>query len=316
MGWLIIGSIAFLVLFYFGGLYEKPSVDSYYRKFGWKFSTKQWASLLALLLMVPSFMAWVPANNVGIVYSPIGGTRTTTMDEGVHAKNPLDKIYKISTELQTAKIEDLTTQTKDAQFVTTDLEVKYKVNEENAYMVFKQFRTLKNVQESLISSASQRIFERITRKYNVIDCLGEYGVAIYDEFELELAAELATYGIDFDSVTIVDMDAGEAIEAAITAEAVAKKEVETAQQKLAKAETEAKQKSVLAQAEQDAAKIEADTKIIQAEAEKKANDLLLQSITDEIIMKLWIEKRNGEVPEYYGGDGADLIFNTGTLEEE
>ena len=261
-------------------------------------------------------MAWVPANHVGIVYSPIGGTRTTTMDEGVSAKNPLDVIYKISTELQTAKIENLTTQTKDAQFVTTDLEVKYKVNEENAYMVFKQFRTLKNVQESLLSSASQRIFERITRKYNVIDCLGEYGVAIYDELEVELAAELATYGIDFDSVTIIDMDAGEAIEAAITAEAVAKKEVETAQQQLAKAETEAKQKSVLAQAEQDAAKIEADTKIIQAEAEKKANDLLLQSMTDEIIMKLWIEKWDGKVPEYYGGDGADLIFNTGTLREE
>ena len=29
-----------------------------------------------------------------------------------------------------------------------------------------------------------------------------------------------------------------------------------------------------------------------------------------------IEKWNGKVPEYYGGEGTDLIFNTGELASE
>lgn len=77
------------------------------------------------------------------------------------------------------------------------------------------------------------------------------------------------YGIEFVSISIMDMDAGDEIEEAITAEAVAKKEVETAQQELLKTQTQAQKLAVQAQAEQDAAKIEAETLIIQAEAEKK-----------------------------------------------
>ena len=53
------------------------------------------------------------------------------------------------------------------------------------------------------------------------------------------------------------MDAGAALEQAITEEAVAKKAVETAEQNLLRTQTEAKQKSVQAQAEQDAARIQA-----------------------------------------------------------
>ena len=63
-----------------------------------------------------------------------------------------------------------------------------------------------------------------------------------------------------------------------------------------------------------AAKIQAETKIIQAEAEKKANELLQQSLTEDILIQQWIEKWNGKTPEYYGGNGTDLIFNTGSLQ--
>lgn len=128
--------------------------------------------------------------------------------------------------------------------------------------------------------------------------------------EASLTEEFAKYGVEFYSVSILDMDAGDAIENAITQEAVAKKAVETAEQNLRKAETEAKQQSVMAKAKQDAAKIEAETKIIQAESEKKANDLLNQSLTDEVLQKEWIAKWDGKMPTYYSGDnGAGIMFN-------
>lgn len=303
MLWIIIGIIVTIVLFVVFGLYENDNCD-----IAWKPCWGQVFSLLGLLLCLFGFITKIPANHVGIVYSPFGGTKDATLSEGFNTKNPLDKIYKISTEVQTKTVENLTTQTKDAQYVTSMLDIKYKVSASNAYMIFKQYRTLDNMSNNLIVSATQRVLEHITTTYNVIDILGEKRNDIYNELEISLAEEFALYGVEFVSITINDMDAGEALESAITAEAVAKKEVETAEQNLLKAETEAKQKSVQAKAEQEAAKIEAETKLIEAEAEKKANEMLNQTMTPEILQKLWIEKWNGVVPTYYGGD-ADLMLD-------
>ena len=305
MFWLIIGLIVGGFLFVLFGFSEKTGTRS---QRSWKLNTKQLYSLIGLLFLVFGFFVNIPANHVGIVYSPFGGTKTQTLSEGLKVKNIFDTVYKISTETQTTTVENLTTQTKDAQFLTSTLNIKYKVNPSNAYMVFKQYKTLKNTSDNLIVPTTQRVLELVTTNYNIIDILGEKRSEIYAELDSKLSEEFEKYGISFDSISITDMDAGEALEKAISDEAVAKKAVETAEQNLLKAETEAKQKSVQAQAEQDAAKIEAETKLIQAEADKKANELLNQSMSDEILQKLWIEKWDGKMPTYYGGDGG-LMFN-------
>lgn len=281
-----------------------------------KINRKQLFSLIGLLICLFGCFTKIPANSVGIVYSPFGGTKETTLSEGFHGKNILDKVYKISTEVQTMTVENLTTQTKDAQFLNSTLDIKYRVNVSNAYLIFKQYRTLDTMSQNLIIPTTQRTLELITTKYNVIDILGESRSSIYSELELALAAEFEKYGVEFYSISIIDMDAGEALEKAITEEAVAKKAVETAEQNLLKTQTEAKQKSVQAQAEQDAAKIEAETKLIEAEAEKKANELLNQSLSEDILQKEWIDKWDGHMPTYYSGseNGASLIFNTSPSE--
>lgn len=270
------------------------------------------ASGLFLLLMIPAFVAVIPANSVGIVYNAFHGTSEETLSEGWHLKSPFDKIYKISTEIQTISVEGLTTQTRDAQYVDSSLDIKVKVNSSNAYLIFKQFKTLDNMSKMLIAPTAQRALEQITTKYNVMDILGEKRNEIYELLEASMTSELEKYGVDFDSISIVDMNAGDAIEKAITDEAVAKKAVETAEQELLKTETEAKKQIKTAQAEKEAAEIKAETKIIEAEAEKKANELLQQSLTDAILNQMWIEKWDGKVPTYYSGNGdSDLILNMG-----
>ena len=248
------------------------------------FSPKKAVALLSLLILIPAFIAKVPANSVGIKYSPFSGTSENTLDEGFHTKNPFEKVYKISTEVQTMTVSNLTTQTKDAQYLTSILDIKYKVSNDNAFVIFKQYRTLDNMSKNLVVSTTQRVLEQVTTKYNVIDILGEKRSDVYAELETSLHEEFALYGVEFVSITINDMDAGERLENAITEEAVAKKAVETAEQELLKAETQAKQKSVTAKAEQEAAKIEAETKIIQAQAEKEANELLQQSLNENILI--------------------------------
>lgn len=312
MIWLILGLLITLVLFIFLGATEVlvPAESAYDRdkyKTVWKLNKKQFLAVFGLLICLLSFYAKIPANTVGIVYSPFGGTKTETLSEGFHSKNPLDKVYKISTEIQTANISNLTTQTKDAQFLTSIFDIKYKVNEGNAFLVFKQYRTLDKMSESLITPVTQRVVESVTTRYNIIDILGEKRNEIYTELDKVLAEEFAKYGVEFVSISITDMDAGEALEKAISDEAVAKKAAETAEQELKKAEIEAQKLSVQALAEQEAAKIEAETLKIQAQAEKEANELLNVSLTAEVLEQQWIEKWNGKLPTYYGGD-ADLMI--------
>ncbi len=303
MIWIILSVILAIVIFTVTGL------DPYEHE--WRFAKKQFTTVLALLILVPGFITKVPANSVGIKYSAFTGTSENTVPEGIHMKNLFDKVYNISTEVQTVSVAGVTSQTKDAQYVASQLDVKYRVNPTNAYVVFKQFRTLKNLSDQMIAPTVQRVLELVTVKYNVIDILGEERGAVYQELEKSLAEEFDKYGIQFCSISIVDMDAGDAIENAITAEAVAKKAVETAEQELRKAQTEAKQKSVQAQADQDAARISAETRIIQAEAEKKSNELVTQSLTRELLERQWISKWNGAVPVYYGGSDPGLLMNIG-----
>lgn len=307
MGWLVFSIIVVIGLFAVLGI----NLDEE----SWKLRRRQFLCVLGLVLMIPGFIAWVPANSVGILYSPFGGTSEQTLSEGFHAKNIFDTVYTISTEVQTMTVSGLTTQTMDAQYLTSILDIKYRVNTSNAFLVFKQFRTLDALSENLIVPTTQRVLEHVTTQYNVIDILGEKRNTVYAELEMALTEEFAKYGVEFYSISITDMDAGESLEAAIAAEAVAKKAVETAAQNLEKTKMEAQQKSVQAQADQEAAKIKAETMLIEAEAEKAANELLNLTLTDEILRKLWIEKWDGKMPTYYAGDGEDMNVILDTVVE-
>ena len=48
---------------------------------------------------------------------------------------------------------------------------------------------------------------------------------------------------------------------------------------------------------------------MEAEATKKANDLLKQTLTKELLIKEFIEKWNGELPKNYAGEDILSIFD-------
>lgn len=304
---IIISIILCIGLFVFLGICDVTTQDSYgYRRQEkiFKINKKQILSLLPLLLIIINFFTVVPANNVGILYSPFTGVRQETISEGLKAKGIFDRVYKISTEVQTVTLEHLTTQTADGQWLDAKVDIKYKVDESTAFHVFKQYRDLDRVANSLISPTVQRSIEEISTKYNVIDILGEKRSDLYKGIEQELKDRLATNGITFVSINFIDMDAGDAIEKAIQDEAIAKKAVETAEQARLKSEIEAQKRVVEAEADKQKAVIEAETKLIQAKADADANKLITESLTPQLIeLKIaearlvhgWVTVQSGSV---------------------
>lgn len=55
------------------------------------------------------------------------------------------------------------------------------------------------------------------------------------------------------------------------------------------------------------AEAEAQAVIIAAEAQAKANKLLAESITDEILARMYYDKWNGELPYFYGSDSGAFV---------
>lgn len=282
---LVFAGIAVVALFVALGFGKEGGVSM------WKLRGRQLLALFGLVFALLGCFTVVPANNVGILYSPFNGVSDETLPEGIHLKSPFDTVYMLSTEVQSQSITNVSGQTKDAQYLTMVIDIKYRVDEQNAFKVFTQFRTLDNMNRSLIGPTVQRSIETVTTQYNVIDVLGEFRNDVYTRIEDELARRLTASGVSFYSVTFTDTDAGSAIEAAIQAEAVAKKQVETAEQERLRSQIEAQKRVIEALADQEKASIDAQTKVIEAKAQAEANSLIAESITDELIAMKEAEAR-------------------------
>jgi len=282
---------------------------------------RQLLAILPLLLCLFNFFTIIPANTVGVQYSPFSGIKEETLSEGIHTKGFFDTIYKISTEVQTKTIENVIGQTRDAQYITITADIKFKVDPVNAFNVFRQFRTLDNVDKSLITPAVQRSVEAVTTQFDVIEILGSRRNDVYIGIEADLRERLGLNGINLHSITLTDTDAGDAIEKAIQDEAVAKKAVETAEQEREKAKIESEKRVIEAQADKQKAQVEAETqlikakadaeaKVIEAEGNAKAYEVLSEHLSDEVIRKIWIDKWDGKLPSVVSGENG-LIFDVG-----
>lgn len=281
---IILGVILSLVIF--GGLGFKDEYE-------WKLNKKQFLSPLGLLIILFGCFTNIGANTVGIVYDPFnGGIQSTTLTEGYKIKNPLTKIYKISTKVVELNFENLNVQSQDSQWLNTQLQVQVRIDKAKAFDYFKKYGD-KNLEDisTIISNTIKKELESVTIKYNITDILGSKRDEIVNDTLVLVQEELIKDGILVERIVLIDTDAGQAIETAIANEAVAKKEVDTAEYKKQKAE------------------LEGEAKVIEAQKEKEANELINKTLTNEIIIEKFIEKWNGQLPTTYAGEDILGIFN-------
>lgn len=227
----------------------------------------------------------IPANTVGVKVSAIGGVQKTTLQTGYHLKVPIiDKVYKMPTSVQTSIMDGITTQTSDGQWLNTSIDVKYKINKEEAMTVFQNYTSLDNVSGAVIQPAVQRAIESVTGAYDIYEILGSKRTEVYDKIDSALQERFKADNLEFVSFTITDQDAGDEIEQAIKDESVKQKQVDSAKQDQEKAKIESETKKIQAQAD-------ADAEVIKAQGQAKANAELNNSITDNLIRMKEAEAR-------------------------
>lgn len=248
------------------------------------FSTKKIIiiGVIALFVLTTIFNSFqtISSGEVGLKVR-FGKIVDSSLNEGLNLKVPyIEKIQIVNIKVQKSEI-TVESSTKDMQTITTTIAVNYRVDSKKASNLY---RTVGNnyevtvlepaIKESIKSAIAQYNAEEITTKRSEVsaNCLKA------------LQEKVEKYGIIVEDFNLTDFKFSIEYTRAI-------EEKQVAEQKLQKT------------------KLEAEAKIIEAEATKKANDLLKQSLTDELIAKQFIEKWDGKLPTTFAGDDVLGMFN-------
>lgn len=255
----------------------------------WEFKPRMIISLLWLIIILFGCFSTIKTGEIGIK-TRFGKIVGSTTNEGIIFKSPIEKIEKINIKVQKYENKDaLSTSTKDMQIVNNiKVSINYQIDGTNVVELYKKVGI--NYSNTILEPAIQETIKGVISKYT-----SEELVTKRSEISLDinntLNERIKNYGINSVSVAINNFDFSEAYNQAIEQKAVAEQNVLKAQQEL------------------EQTKVEAEKKIVEAEATNKANELLKQNVTDEVLMKQFIEKWDGKLPTTYAGDDILKMFN-------
>lgn len=255
----------------------------------WKFKPRMIISLLWLIIILFGCFSTIKTGEIGIK-TRFGKIVGSTTNEGIIFKSPIEKVEKINIKVQKYENKDaLSTSIKDMQIVNNiKVSINYQIDGTNVVELYKKVGI--NYSNTILEPAIQETIKGVISKYT-----SEELVTKRSEISLDinntLNERIKNYGINSVSVAINNFDFSEAYNQAIEQKAVAEQNVLKAQQEL------------------EQTKVEAEKKIVEAEATNKANELLKQNVTDEVLMKQFIEKWDGKLPTTYAGNDILKMFN-------
>ena len=239
-------------------------------------------AVLCLFTVITLFASFktIKSGEVGLRVR-FGKIVDSSLNEGINFKIPyIESIKKVNIKVQKSEL-TIESSTKDMQIINTTIAVNYRVDSNKASYLYKTVGNSYDetilqpaIKESIKTAIAQYNAEEITTKRSEvsIDCLN----AIQKKVE--------KYGIIVEDFNLTDFSFSDEYTKAI-------EQKQVAEQNLQKA------------------KLEAERKVLEAEATKKANDMLKQSLTDELIAKQFIEKWNGQLPTTYAGGDILKMFN-------
>lgn len=246
--------------------------------------------ILFVVLFFRPFKIVSPGNR-GVVIC-FGAVQSGVLGEGLHFRIPIyQEIKEIDVRVQKEET-NAAAASKDLQQVTSKVAVNFNVVPELAADLFQNIGL--DYKSRIIDPAIQESIKAVTAKYTAEEVITKrQDVSV--EIKEMLAIKLKPY-FKVDNFNIIDFDFSKEFNAAIESKQTAQQLALKAQQDLVRI------------------KIEAEQKVTQAQAEAKALEAQKTQITTELVelrkveaqLKA-IEKWNGILPQYSGGEGT--IFN-------
>lgn len=245
-------------------------------------SARKWTILTVVLIVVLiglfSGVRRIDTGKIGVVtqYGRVTGRELT---EGLSFVSPygLNDVSTYDIKVQ-KEVADTQAATKDLQDVTAEVVLNYHLNRGEVSKIHQTVGVL--YKDKVISPALSETFKSASAKYNASELITERAILKKDVYD-QLRERLGKYGIVVDDVSITNFKFSDSFAKAIEDKQVAQQNAERAKFNLEAAQTDAQAQA--AQAE---------------------------TLSDNYLRKLAIDKWDGKMPQTVAGDGTVFSIPT------
>lgn len=245
-------------------------------------------AFLVVVVLLFASIGTVPAGYIGVKtqFSAVKGT----VQPGLYFQVPfIQSVTLMDTQTQKEQV-DATAASSDLQQVTTTVAVNFHVNPQDAGTIYQNIGA--DYQSRVIDPAIQESIKSVTANYSAEQLITDRETVRGDILAL-LSSKLQSYGVNTDTLNIVNFAFSDTFNTAIEAKVTAQQNALAAQNKLQQVQFEAQQTVATAKATAEAIQIQSAA----LENEGK-NYVALQAVN----------KWNGILPTYMGGNGSTIPF--------
>ena len=266
-------------------------------------------ALIVLIVALSSFTV-IPTGYTG-VRTTFGQIDPNPVPNGINMKLPfVQKIEKVNNKQQDVSFDGkVWSETSERTAIFYDaVTVTYQINPESSAWIYANIANYKDalVNQGIVSSAikasSKGLSDTDATNRSIIEPL------VIENLQKSLNQKYGENVVTVTKVIIGNADFEDGYNQAIAAKQQAQLEAERQkienQRAIEKAEADAQVRKTNAEAE-------ANAKLVSAQAEAEANQLLEKSLTDQILRESWIEKWNGQLPQYMSGDDGSVLIGFG-----
>jgi regulator of protease activity HflC (stomatin/prohibitin superfamily) len=271
------------------------------------------AVLLVVFVFVPTMLTYINPGHVGIVIHRVGGgVDPKPLGPGLHFRNPLTtEIEEYPTYMQTLLLtrsgnenarfnEEINVNSAEGQPLSLDVSMSFELIPERVPYLYQTFRTDINViQHGYVKQSIRQALQEVVGSEEIAAIIGPKKAETVTRTQALLAQRLTTYGIAVKQFTINELRAPNTVIDAINAKNVMQQQALTAQNELQKKQFEALGDSIQATGRAKAI-------LTEAEAQSKANLLLSQSLTANLVQYEMMKRWDGKLPQVSSG-GVPMI---------
>ncbi len=306
MGKIIFAIIAAVIAFIALGFCKSKTLP---KEYFWKLNKKQWASSLALIIIIIGCFTTISTGHTGIV-TTFGKVEDVTLEAGMHFILPWQETIEMDNRNQKASVA-LQCFSSDIQEVDVKYTLNYQISKENAQEIYKSIGTeyYNTVILPRIEEAVKTVFSRYDAE-NLIANRENLSTEIKNILETRLAA----YHIEVIDASVENMDFSDAFTTAVEEKQVAaqnklKAETEQAQRtmeqqaeaerNIIKANADAQTSIIAANADLEIVKIQADAAEYAGQKDAAINKAIAESLTPELLYYYYINGWDGKLPSTY-----------------
>ncbi|MES9685059.1 hypothetical protein CN514_20880 [Bacillus sp. AFS001701] len=259
---------------------------------------------LILIATIPTlFIEKITPGYVGVVYSPNGGIQKNTLSQGWNFVGLFDKVTEYPVRLRTVEYKDVALATSDGKRIEMDLSYTYKIDPSKVVSMFNEFGpvSIEEIEDTYLKKRLQDAARIAVSKYTVLQLYGEKSSNASADIETIYKEDVKVLGFFVENLTLGTPKPDAKTQDAIDARVQAAQENDRKKIELETAKIEAEKKKV-------EAKADADSQLIRAQGQAKANQVIQQTLTNELIEYKKAEKWDGKLPTVSGSNSNIIQF--------